>query len=212
MLPDAVTSEKEDQEAKGTTEVKSLLDKIDPISRFWAVSMPRKERYWSLFTVSVVWIMVLSYIMVDAVDRMGKIAGIPMFVMALLFLTAGTSIPDALASIAVAKQGEGNMAISNALGSNVFDILLGLGLPWTLGIVFGTPDDTAAGWKEPMVPITFDNDGLAMWLIILALVVVVFFGVLIAFRWKLNAFVGRIMLACYGLYVVYAVGSKAVEA
>jgi len=33
----------------------------------------------------------------------------------------------------VAKRGFGDMAISNALGSNVFDILLGLGLPYTYG-------------------------------------------------------------------------------
>jgi len=144
--------------------------------------------------------------MVDAVDRMGKILGIPIFVMALLFLAAGTSIPDALASIAVAKQGEGNMAISNALGSNVFDILLGLGVPWTMGIIFGKPEET--GWKDPMVPITFDNEGLAMWIAILALVVIVFFGVLIVFRWKLNVCVGRVMLACYGIYVVYAIGQN----
>merc|ERR1712193_322742 len=122
-----------------------FLDRIDPISRFWECSMPPKEKYWLLFTVSVLWIMILSYIMVDAVDRMGKIVGIPIFVMALLFLAAGTSIPDALASISVAKQGEGNMAISNALGSNVFDILLGLGVPWTLGIIIGKPEEDIEG-------------------------------------------------------------------
>ena len=51
-------------------------------------------------------------------------------VMGLTFLAMGTSIPDALGSIAVAKDGEGDMAVSNAVGSNVFDICLGLGLPW----------------------------------------------------------------------------------
>jgi len=60
------------------------------------------------------------------------------------------------------------------------------------------------------VPITFDNNGLMMWMAILALVVLVFFGVLIVFRWKLNVCVGRVMLSCYGIYVVYAIGSKAV--
>jgi len=42
----------------------------------------------------------------------------------------GTSIPDALSSIVVAKNGEGDMAVANAVGSNVFNIGLGLGLPW----------------------------------------------------------------------------------
>merc|ERR1711865_802666 len=49
-------------------------------------------------------------------------------------VAAGTSIPDALGSIAVAREGHGDMAVSNAIGSNVFDIFLGLGLPWFLSI------------------------------------------------------------------------------
>ena len=32
----------------------------------------------------------------------------------------------------VARDGHGDMAVSNSIGSNVFDILLGLGLPWFL--------------------------------------------------------------------------------
>ena len=48
-------------------------------------------------------------------------------VMGTTVLAAGTSIPDALSSIAVAKDGLANMAVANAVGSNVFDIWLGLG-------------------------------------------------------------------------------------
>ena len=45
---------------------------------------------------------------------------------------AGTSAPDALVSFHVARNGLGDMAVSNALGSNIFDILLCLGLPWLI--------------------------------------------------------------------------------
>ena len=41
---------------------------------------------------------------------------------------------DALSSILVARDGYGDMAVSNALGSNVFDIDLGLGLPYAISI------------------------------------------------------------------------------
>lgn len=46
------------------------------------------------------------------------------------------SVPlqDALSSILVARDGFGDMAVSNAIGSNVFDINLGLGLPFLLRI------------------------------------------------------------------------------
>lgn len=37
-----------------------------------------------------------------------------------------------LDSVALLASGLGDMAISNSIGSNVFDILVGLGLPWAL--------------------------------------------------------------------------------
>ena len=60
----------------------------------------------------------------------GSTLGIPDTVMGLTFVAAGVSVPDALSSIAVIKEGYGDMAVSNAVGSNVFDILICLGLPW----------------------------------------------------------------------------------
>lgn len=62
----------------------------------------------------------------------GTTLGIPDTVMGLTFVAAGVSIPDALSSIAVIKEGHGDMAVSNAVGSNVFDILICLGLPWLI--------------------------------------------------------------------------------
>lgn len=50
--------------------------------------------------------------------------------MGLTFLAAGTSVPEAVSSVIVTKQGHGAMGISNSIGSNTFDILLCLGLPW----------------------------------------------------------------------------------
>ncbi len=43
-------------------------------------------------------------------------------------------IQDCLSSILVARDGFGNMAVSNAIGSNVFDINLGIGLPFLIAI------------------------------------------------------------------------------
>ena len=37
-----------------------------------------------------------------------------------------------MASLIVARQGMVDMAVSNSIGSNVFDILIGLALPWFL--------------------------------------------------------------------------------
>merc|ERR1711935_906544 len=45
-------------------------------------------------------------------------------------LAAGTSVPDLLTSVIVARMGEGDMALSSSIGSNIFDILVGLPVPW----------------------------------------------------------------------------------
>jgi K+-dependent Na+/Ca+ exchanger-like protein len=174
----------------------ACIDKYDPISFVWRKTMPSGKYYWSLFFYSVFMIMGLSYIMVDCAIRMGTILTIEPFIMGLLVLSAGTSIPDTLSSIAVAKQGEGDMAISNALGSNVFDILLGLGVPWLIKLAIG---------REVNFPGA--STDLMEWIIILCLVVVLFFGTLMAFKWKLNQKVGLVMLSMYLVYVTYALVS-----
>lgn len=40
-----------------------------------------------------------------------------------------------MSSIIVARDGFGDMAVSNAIGSNVFDINLGIGLPFVIRIL-----------------------------------------------------------------------------
>ncbi|XP_036430188.1 sodium/potassium/calcium exchanger 3 [Colossoma macropomum] len=103
---------------------------------------PRWERWFMVtFISSTLWIAGLSYIMVWMVTVIGFTLGIPDVIMGITFLAAGTSVPDCMASLIVARQGLGDMAVSNSIGSNVFDILVGLGLPWalqTLAIDYGS--------------------------------------------------------------------------
>ena len=62
----------------------------------------------------------------------GDSVGIPQVVMGLTILAAGTSVPDLLSSVIVAKQGLGDMAVSSSIGSNIFDVAFGLPVPWLL--------------------------------------------------------------------------------
>ncbi|XP_061560685.1 sodium/potassium/calcium exchanger 4 isoform X2 [Phycodurus eques] len=94
---------------------------------------PRWERCFMVsFILSTVWIAIFSYLMVWMVTIIGYTLGIPDVIMGITFLAAGTSVPDCIASLIVARQGLGDMAVSNTIGSNVFDILVGLGVPWAL--------------------------------------------------------------------------------
>eukprot|EP01059_Diplonema_ambulator_P031606 TRINITY_DN585_c0_g1_i7.p1 TRINITY_DN585_c0_g1~~TRINITY_DN585_c0_g1_i7.p1 ORF type:complete len:566 (+),score=171.29 TRINITY_DN585_c0_g1_i7:170-1699(+) len=95
-----------------------------------------KEHYVLAFAMSILWIAAFSAMMVKVVGWMGAVLGIDNVTMGLVVLAAGTSVPDALGSYNEAKRGEANAAVSNALGSNVFDICMGLGAPWFLYSLF----------------------------------------------------------------------------
>ena len=84
------------------------------------------------FVLSIVWIGIFSYFMVTWAETLGNTVGIPSVIMGLTFLAAGTSVPDLLSSVIVARMGEGDMAVSSSIGSNIFDILVGLPLPWLI--------------------------------------------------------------------------------
>ena len=92
--------------------------------QFW------KRFYPLTFIVSLIWLILFSYVMVWMITVIGYTFRIPDTIMGLTFIALGASIPDCYSSLIVAKQGHGNMAISNAIGSNVFDILICLGVPW----------------------------------------------------------------------------------
>jgi len=61
----------------------------------------------------------------------GEVHGldIPIMFVAVILASAATSVPDTIISMKDAKAGNYNDAISNALGSNIFDICFALGFP-----------------------------------------------------------------------------------
>ena len=66
------------------------------------------EKSWPItFIMCIVWIAALSFFMVWWAELLGNFLGIPPTIMGLTLLAGGTSIPDAMSSIAVAKRGKG---------------------------------------------------------------------------------------------------------
>ena len=57
--------------------------------------------------------------------QVGETIGISEEIMGLTILAAGTSIPDLITSVIVARKGLGDMAVSSSVGSNIFDITVG---------------------------------------------------------------------------------------
>jgi Ca2+-binding EF-hand superfamily protein len=99
---------------------------------------PPGRESWCYFSFigSILMIAILAIVMVELATIFGDTCGIPSVVMGLTVLAAGTSVPDLLSSVIVAQQGQGDMAVSSSIGSNIFDVAFGLPVPWlTFGIV-----------------------------------------------------------------------------
>lgn len=147
--------------------------------------------FTSAFIICIIWIGILSHYTVAWGAKVGCIAGIPSALMGLTIIAAGASIPDALSSILVARDGHGDMAVSNALGSNVFDILLGLGFPFFLSNLV---------YKKPVAVSTADLD-VSVAILFAVLIFLVF--LLVVTRWRLHPRMGSALLLMYCVYVTF---------
>jgi K+-dependent Na+/Ca+ exchanger-like protein len=149
-----------------------------------------RKSYLRAFFVSIAFIAVISYFLVESAVAFANAIHIPPVIVALTILAAGTSVPDMFASIMVARQGRGEMAISNAVGSNIFDILVGLGLPWLLALLF-------LGDR-----ITIGTEGLWTSALVLLGTVVLLFVFLTTNR-RLSRREGWILVGVYVAYVAW---------
>lgn len=151
-----------------------------------------KKFYFATFLMCIVWIMLLAYVMVWMATIFGHFYGIPDPVMGLTILAAGTSIPDLLSSVAVAKRGFGDMAVSSSIGSNIFDILIGLPVPWFLSTAIVNPGTT--------VPIK--SDGLTIMVLTLFIMVAAVISIIHMSNWVMTKKMGIGMVFLYCLFVV----------
>jgi len=144
---------------------------------------------YAVFVGSILWIGVFSYLMVTWATVIGAAVGIPDIIMGLTFLAAGTSVPDLLSSVIVARQGLGDMAVSSSIGSNIFDVCVGLPIPWLLFM---------AVYNEP---VGVSSDGIAISIFILLTMLASTVAIIMFNGWALTKGLGYTMFALYFLYV-----------
>jgi Ca2+/Na+ antiporter len=89
-----------------------------------------RPHYGSTILVCIVYLGLMSFLMILCCDNIGVYLGTTPTVIGLTLSAVGTSFPNLWSSMVVARQGYGNMAICNALGSNIFNLDMALGLPW----------------------------------------------------------------------------------
>ncbi len=69
---------------------------------------------------------------VDAAAELARGFGVPEVIVALTVLAVGTSLPELAASLVASLRGHVELALGNVVGSNIFNLLLVLGLSATL--------------------------------------------------------------------------------
>lgn len=152
-----------------------------------------ERRHWYpwTFICSMLWIVFFSYLMVWWATEVGDTLGIDTEIMGLTFLAAGTSIPDLITSVLVARKGFGDMAVSSSIGSNMFDVTIGLPLPWLIasGVNHGTPVEVSSSGLFCSVFLLF--------IMLIAVVISIAIS-----KWKMSRILGAIMFLLYVVFLL----------
>ncbi|XP_005060957.1 PREDICTED: sodium/potassium/calcium exchanger 2 isoform X2 [Ficedula albicollis] len=162
------------------------------------VRKPTSRKFFPItFFGSISWIAFFSYLMVWWAHQVGETIGITEEIMGLTILAAGTSIPDLITSVIVARKGLGDMAVSSSVGSNIFDITVGLPLPWLLYAVVNS-----------FAPVTVSSNGLFCAIVLLFIMLLFVILSIASCKWRMNKILGFLM---FGLYFVFLIVSVLLE-
>ncbi|XP_026008205.1 sodium/potassium/calcium exchanger 1-like isoform X3 [Astatotilapia calliptera] len=153
------------------------------------------RRYFAItFIGSIIWIGAFSYLMVWWAHQVGETVGISEEIMGLTILAAGTSIPDLITSVIVARKGLGDMAVSSSVGSNIFDITVGLPIPWLIYTLLHNGE-----------PVMVSSNGLFCAIVLLFLMLLFVIISIAACRWKMSRKLGLTMFVLYFVFLVLSV-------
>ncbi len=162
----------------------------------------RKAICWFVFSILVIGI--ACHFLVRHTTNIANLIGLPTALISIVVLAFGTSIPDLLASVQATRQGNTSLAVSNAIGSNVFDILICLGLPVLIynvvrGAVFHLgviPDSLASS-----LPAEFSR-GLLLLSVVFLVVTVIACCVVLSRRWRVSRGGGLTLIGIYLAFLV----------
>ena len=154
-----------------------------------------RAQYGSVILIATIWLAVLSYIMILCSNFIGNLIGASPIVMGLTLAAIGTSFPNLVSSMLVAKQGYGNMAICNALGSNVFNMDVALGFPWLVYLLSRNGD------PYNQMP----NGGITMYVVLLEVVCVIWIAMIWWCDFQMRAWMAWWYILIYIVVMVAAI-------
>lgn len=171
MIKSALQANREGKNAvEDTAEIESM--KIMPL--------PKSLLF---IVIGAVGIILGGDVVVNSASNIATRLGMSQTLVGLTIVSIGTSLPELVTSVVAAKKHEVDMALGNAIGSNIFNILMVLGI---------------AGAISPIAFLTENIIDIVV-LLVFSLIVWVFAGT----KTKLNRGEGAVMLLLYVAYMVY---------
>ncbi len=152
---------------------------------------------WILLLTSVTVIGGACFLLVDSCERLGEAMGIPIYFIAVVLASAATSVPDTIISMRDAMKGNYDDAVSNAIGSNIFDICFALGFPLFLFTLINGPMTMSPDTVQDVAVLRI----LLLGITFLA-VLVFYFGKSMG-RWK-----ALLLFSLYILFLIFILGDK----
>jgi Ca2+/Na+ antiporter len=135
-----------EQKARENSYCSGFLNIVNMPTAFlysWTIpdcSNPACSHWYPLsFLMSLVYVSGISFGLMTVVQFLGCVLGFDQALSGLLILAVGASLPDAVAMGTVGRRGYGAMALGGLVGSNIFDILMGLGVPWFVANILRGP-------------------------------------------------------------------------
>lgn len=122
---------------------------------------------------------------VDAASRIASDLGMSQTLIGLTIVSIGTSLPELVTSIVAARKNEVDMALGNAIGSNIFNILMVLGIASLIS------------------PISIIRENIIDLCVLVAFTVCVW--IFAGTKKKIGRIEGLCMVALYAVYAVYIV-------
>jgi len=170
--------------------IAGLLDKLDAIVMR---NFPLLKNHYISFFISIGIITFLGWILTVSAINISKFSGINEVIVGLIIIAVGTSMPDMFSSLIVAKQGRPGMAINNAIGSNIFDILIGLGIPLLILISI----------TKKAVIVNSSNliESFVLLFGSLVLLTVAFYIT----KWRTNKIIGYLLIGLYIAFVIFEI-------
>lgn len=159
---------------------------------------------WVVLLSATGFIALASYFLSEAVMASAKAMDVPPYFTAVILAAAATSVPDTVLSVKNALKGDYDDAVSNAVGSNIFDICVALGLPLFLyglingNVVLNSSGDSSAEVQE-----------LRIVLIIVSVAVVglFLFGKRAGSAVQIGLRKGYVLMAIYIMWTTFIIGS-----